>query len=53
MIRVQRVDPDGLEPTWTVLGHDHLPLPEVERFLEWWEFLVLRDGTLERWRSTI
>jgi hypothetical protein len=35
MVRVQRVEFDGQDPTWTVLGRDHLPLAEAEQFLEY------------------
>jgi Phage integrase, N-terminal SAM-like domain len=35
MVRVQRVDIDGQDSTWTVLARDHLPLVEAERFLEY------------------
>lgn len=34
MVRVQRVLIPNGEPTWTVLGADHLPVPHVEMFLE-------------------
>ena len=34
MVRVQRVQSDGAETTWTVLGDDFLPIPEVELYFE-------------------
>lgn len=34
MVRVQRVKGDGAETTWTVLGDDFLPVPEIELYFE-------------------
>ncbi|MBT2550850.1 tyrosine-type recombinase/integrase [Arthrobacter sp. ISL-65] len=34
MARVQRVLLDGAETTWTVLGDDFLPIPDIELYLE-------------------
>lgn len=34
MARVQRVQIEGDEATWTVLGDDFLPIPDVELYLE-------------------
>lgn len=34
MVRVQRVQIDGDDDSWTVLGDDHLPIAPVEMFLE-------------------
>lgn len=34
MARLQRVDVDGWDVTWTVLGSDQLPVVEIERYLE-------------------
>ena len=34
MARVQRVQVDGAETTWTVLGGDFLPIPEIELYFE-------------------
>lgn len=34
-VRMQRVHVGSGDITWTVLGADHLHVPEIERFLEY------------------
>ena len=34
MVRVQRIQIDGFDDSWTVLGDNHLPIVPVEMFLE-------------------